>query len=319
MSKLFKLKEWLTLEEAVLHISNVLGEPATIADLYRFALDGHLTLSVDFVNHAYARKGKWVKTEQIEFELVEIDIFTGKKLDEPFSIPKNYELHVSGDDWIFLEKPIRSISGVWDLTMIGAEKLDIEHYYQQLTSGLEVTLVAIDGVFVQQGDVVCQLQTDFDDNEFQKGSKAQEKDMERYIVDKKLSKIEAQKVKAKFKEERDKYLEDRKGQPRENNYYPSGGLGDHDFVLVIRTQEITRFIQSLGDVPPSEKPLTSKERNSLLVLIGALCKEVKIDPSKRGVVTSLVTMTESLGAPLSDDTVRKIVKQIEEAVSLRNK
>ena len=38
MSKLLKLKEWLTLDEAVNHFSNVLGEPITLADLYRLAL-----------------------------------------------------------------------------------------------------------------------------------------------------------------------------------------------------------------------------------------------------------------------------------------
>ena len=35
MSKLLKLKEWLTLDEAANHISNVLGEPVTLADIYR--------------------------------------------------------------------------------------------------------------------------------------------------------------------------------------------------------------------------------------------------------------------------------------------
>ena len=73
MGKLFKLREWLTLDEAAAHISNVLGESATVADLYRFALDGYLTLSVDFVNHASARKGKWLKTEQVEFKPIEND------------------------------------------------------------------------------------------------------------------------------------------------------------------------------------------------------------------------------------------------------
>ena len=88
---------------------------------------------------------------------------------------------------------------------------------------------------------------------------------------------------------------------------------------MIRTAEVTRFIQSLENTSLLEKPLTSKERNSLLVLIGALCKEVDIDPNKRGVAPALVKMTEILGAPLTDDTVRKILKQIEDAVSLRNK
>jgi hypothetical protein len=319
MSKLFKLKAWLTLEEAVNHISTVLGESATEADLFRFALDGHLTLSVNFVNRAKARKGKWVNTSDVQFYLIENDILTGEKLENPISMPLNHELFVSDDNWIALEKPVVSISGVWDLAMVGAETLDIEHLYQQSTSGLEVTLVAIDGAFVMKGDVICQLQTDYDDNEFQTGSSAQKKDIERYIIEEKLSDEEAKKVRNKYQEDREKYLEKRKSTPRENLFYPSGGLDEHDHILVVRTEEITRFIQSLEDSPAIEKPLTSKERNSLLVLIGALCKENGIDPKKRGIAAALVAMTENLGAPLTDDTVRKILNQIEDAISLRNK
>ena len=319
MSKLFKLKAWLTLDEAVNHISTVLGESATEADLFRFALDGHLTLSVNFVNRAKARKGKWVNTSDVQFYLIENDILTGEKLENPISMPLNHELFVSDDNWIALEKPVVSISGVWDLAMVGAETLDIEHLYQQSTSGLEVTLVAIDGAFVMKGDVICQLQTDYDDNEFQTGSSAQKKDIERYIIEEKLSDEEAKKVRNKYQEDREKYLEKRKSTPRENLFYPSGGLDEHDHILVVRTEEITRFIQSLEDSPAIEKPLTSKERNSLLVLIGALCKENGIDPKKRGIAAALVAMTENLGAPLTDDTVRKILNQIEDAISLRNK
>ena len=319
MGKLFKLREWLTLDEAAAHISNVLGESATVADLYRFALDGYLTLSVDFVNHASARKGKWLKKEQVEFKLIENDLFSGEKLDIPFSMPANCEVRVSEDDWIFLEKPVVSINGVWDLPMVGAEQLDIEHNYQQLTSGLEVTLTTLDGVFVQQGDVVCQLQANFDNNEYQKGSKAQQKVMERFFSTNDVAEDEANELRAKYKEDREDYLKSRKNKPIEDNYYPAGGLGEQDFVLVIRTEEVTRFIQSLEDTSVLDKTLKSKERNSLLVLIGALCKEVNIDPNKRGVAPALVEMTEILGAPLTDDTIRKILKQIEEAVALRNK
>ncbi len=319
MSKLFKLKAWLTLDEAVNHISTVLGESATETDLLRFALDGHLTLSVNFVNHAQARKGKWVKTDDVQFYQIEKDIFTGEKLEKPISMPLNNELFVSDDNWIALEKPVGSIAGVWDLAMVGAETLDIEHLYQQSTSGLEVTLVAIDGAFVKKGDVICQLQTDFDDNEFQTGSRAEKKDLERQIFEEKLSDEEAKELRNKYQKDRTEYLEKRKNTPREDLFYPSGGLGEHDYVLVVRTEEITRFIQSLEDSPAIEKPLASKERNSLLVLIGALCKENGIDPKERGIAAAVVAMTENLGAPLADDTVRKILNQIENAVSLRYK
>ena len=97
MSKLFKLKAWLTLDEAVNHISTVLGESATEADLFRFALDGHLTLSVNFVNHAKARKGKWVNTSDVQFYLIENDPLSGEKLENPISVPLNHELLVSED------------------------------------------------------------------------------------------------------------------------------------------------------------------------------------------------------------------------------
>ncbi|MDX2470963.1 MAG: hypothetical protein QNL04_10355 [SAR324 cluster bacterium] len=313
MSKLFKLKEWLTLDEAAAHISNVLGEAATVADLYRFSLDGHLKLSVDFVNHAHARKGKWVKTEDVEFELVESCPFTGEKLDIPYDRTTNNELHVSEDDWIYLEKLVVSIDGIWDLAMIGAERLDIEHNYQQLTSGPEVTLMNLEGAFVQQGDVICQLQESFYNKPFQTDSKTATKLYEQEFLNGDDSEEDiVQKIREKHLK---KFLS---GKLNDNDYFPAGGLPD-DCVLVVRTKEITRFIQSLEDTPAQEKPLTSKERNSLLVLIGALCKEVEIDPNERGVAASLVAMTEILGAPLTDDTIRKILSQIENAIDLRSK
>ncbi|MDH5561348.1 MAG: hypothetical protein OEY59_10905 [Deltaproteobacteria bacterium] len=318
MSKLFKLKKWLTLDEAASHISNVLGEPATVADLYRFALDGHLTLSVDFVNHAKAKKGKWVKSEQVEFITWEHNIFTGEKLDIPHAYSKNNEIQVSEDDWIKLEQSVVSISGIWDLTMVGAEKLDIEHNYQQLTSVIAVTLVALEGVFVQQGDVVCQLQDRLGDNDYSEVSKDLQEGMERHITTNNLSDSEAKKLREKFNADREKYLENKKNKSKESDYYPAGGLPD-DCVLVVRTKEITRFIQSLEETPEASKPLTSKERNSLLVLIGAMSKALDVDLNERGIASYFVKLTEELGAPLTDDTIRKILNQIENAVDLRTK
>lgn len=66
MSKLFKLKEWLTVPDAARHLSIAFGEEVSEPDVLRLALDGHLKLSVNFVNHARARRGKvvsWMETE----------------------------------------------------------------------------------------------------------------------------------------------------------------------------------------------------------------------------------------------------------------
>ena len=319
MSKLFKLKEWLTLDEAANHISNLLGEPVTLADIYRLALDKYLTLSADFVNGAQARTGKFVKTEDIEFREVENHLFTGEKLETPYSTPLNNETYVSEDDWVSLDSKTVSIRGLWDLTMIGSEALDIEHYYQQETSGLEVTLTCLEGTLLRQGDVICQLQSDFDDNEYQQGSKAAKQKLEQYITSNKLTDDEIEKLRDEYQAERKAYLGGKREFECVPSYYPSGGLDEHDYVFVVKTNEVTRFIQSLEKTPPEAKPLTSKERNSLLVLLGAVCKHSDIEPSQRGIATSLVAMTELIGAPLTDDTIRKILSQIEPAIESRSK
>ena len=57
-SKLFKRKEWLTIPETVKHLSIMFGEEVTEADVFRLGLDGHLKLSVNFVNHAHAKRGE---------------------------------------------------------------------------------------------------------------------------------------------------------------------------------------------------------------------------------------------------------------------
>lgn len=63
MTKLFKLKKWLTVPDAARHLSIVFGEEVREADLLRLALDGHLKLRVNFVNHARARCGEVASIE----------------------------------------------------------------------------------------------------------------------------------------------------------------------------------------------------------------------------------------------------------------
>jgi hypothetical protein len=314
LSKLFKLKEWLTLNEAASHLSVVLGEPVALSDLYRLTLDGHITLSANFVNRAKARIGRFVKTQDIEFFLIEYDCFSGEKLDKPYYSRVNQDIRVSEDNWIQLDSDVVSIQGLWDLTMIGAEANDIEHYYQQLTSGIDVKLICLEGVCLRQGDVICQLQYTF----AIPGSKAHKEKIEKFISNNELSDDEVDRLRSEYEVKRKKYLDGKMESEREPIYFPSSSLDDHDYVLVVRTKEITRFIQSLEDTPPKEKPLTSKERNSLLLLIGALCKQLDIDPNKRGITPALVKMTQLNGASLEKDKILDILKQIGPAMESRS-
>jgi hypothetical protein len=60
MGNLFKLKEWLTIPEAAKHLAVLFGEKVAKSDVLRLALDGHLKLSVNFVNETLANTGKIV-------------------------------------------------------------------------------------------------------------------------------------------------------------------------------------------------------------------------------------------------------------------
>ncbi|MDP4835522.1 MAG: hypothetical protein NWS01_00020, partial [Burkholderiales bacterium] len=58
MSKILKLRQWVTVPEAARHLTQIMSEPVAEADVLQFALDGHIKLSVNFPNQAKARIGQ---------------------------------------------------------------------------------------------------------------------------------------------------------------------------------------------------------------------------------------------------------------------
>jgi hypothetical protein len=186
MNALLKLKEWLTVADAAKHLSTVCSEPVTEPDVLRLGLDGHLKLSTYFVNGVSARRGKVVSSKEIEVTLLPKDPTSPIPThalgilrigDIPDKLPAEVvervkdgslilvvsDLHIRDDKFVHLEDEVISIKGLWDLPLIGAERLDIEHAYQQMTGGPEVTGVVLDGAFVQdpQGQLL-QLHESFD-------------------------------------------------------------------------------------------------------------------------------------------------------------
>jgi hypothetical protein len=65
--------------------------------------------------------------------------------------------------------------------------------------------------------------------------------------------------------------------------------------------------------------LTTTERNTLLTIIAALCHFSGIEHQNRGVAGKLEKMTEEIGAPVTDDTIREVLKKIPDAVDSRRK
>lgn len=68
-----------------------------------------------------------------------------------------------------------------------------------------------------------------------------------------------------------------------------------------------------------DRPLATRERNTLLTIIAALCEHSAINVNERGVACEISCLTEKIGAPVSDDTVRQWLKKIPEALATRGK
>lgn len=68
-----------------------------------------------------------------------------------------------------------------------------------------------------------------------------------------------------------------------------------------------------------DKPLGVHARNSYLIIISALCNYSDIKIAERGAATEIAKMTEEIGAPVSDDTVRRILSQMPDALASRKK
>lgn len=317
MNKLFKLKEWLTIEEAALHLTSVMGESVLEKDIYRLGLDGHLKLSVNFVNHAKARIGKFISEAEVVWEeRFNLQYFNKAYDNVPHVKKYTRSLKIDEGRYLDFEKKIHTIDGVWDLTLIGGERLDVEHLYLSLASGPEVSLMNLDGAFVERKNVIAQLMESFDKNEYQPGSKAREEQLEDHIERNEIPKAKATKLRQQFKKDRSKYLDRKAAQDSNENYYQLSGLPD-DSLLVVKTSALIEFTNSLEASSMAEKPLNTKERYTLLTIIAALCGNCGIDYNKRGITSEIQQLMETSGTPISDETIRKVLKQINEAVDSR--
>ena len=166
---------------------------------------------------------------------------------------------------------VEVISGVWDLEMLGAEILDLEHEWQQLTGGPEVELVILDGTFVRKFDgEIYQLQESMDQNEYVSGSLAQLENLKKYIEANNLKKEEADKLIAKHAEKRKLYIDKRATRPFSEDYYPAGGL-PKDGVLVVRTEALMELQNQIaGQKNCSADDLSPRTEKAYLNTIGAL-------------------------------------------------
>ena len=71
---------------------------------------------------------------------------------------------------------------------------------------------------------------------------------------------------------------------------------------------------------PDEKPLSTNERNTLLVIIAALCSEAKIDYKKPAKAAGMILHTaDSMGLKIGETTIERHLKKIPDALEARMK
>lgn len=316
MSKLLKLKEWLTLDESISYISKALDEPITRADLFRLALDKHIVMSVNFVNGATARLGKLVSVDDVVFETLESVLLPGD-IPQPFCYPSNGEIHILENDYLRLNSLISSIRGVWDLTLLGSEAIDLEYLYHQEKSNLEVTLIGLEGVFVCRENEYAQLLTDYDNNEYQVGSRAYCNGIEESLskLDKSPSELEV--AREKYKAERKEYLQKRETQSYESRYFPSGGLEEHDYVFVLRMSELNRFLSSLKepDELTTHKNHTSEETKLRALGLMAYALSEKVNSLKYSGRPNAKQINEALKTICCDLNIDSISSEIQRDIT----
>lgn len=334
MSKLLKLKKYFTVVDAARYLSKSLEVPVSVADIYELALDNELTVSVRLIDQAYAIVGQYVSGKGCDTSAYPIDVnpATNEALDEPYIINLDDELKVSHDKWLVFDKQVRVIDGIWDLAMIGMELHKVKELYQEAIDGPSPQINVINGFYLQEEERIYQLQSVLPLLSNEDNHAALEAKLDSLLKSKGLTARDIlnggnpYSLECLSDDELEEFMELTFAQAQEESGDEEGGcnylpLEEHSYQFVIRTAEISRFLQALEGEPLDQdtKSLLARERNTLLALIGVLCEEASIDISARGISTSIEAMTQRAGVPISNGTIKKIVDQVDDAMERRRK
>lgn len=74
-----------------------------------------------------------------------------------------------------------------------------------------------------------------------------------------------------------------------------------------------------GQPAKVDRPLHTRQRRTLLTIIAALCAHAGIDYKARGAAQRIRSAAELVGAPIDDDTIDKVLKEIPDALETRMK
>lgn len=289
MKKLFKLKEWLTLEETSRRLTTSFQESVSAADCLQLALDGHIKISALIEKSRYGVLCKKDGTSN-DFLSGFVDSMkkSGKFTDE---IIKSAEESVySFPDEIKLRKygnVFRLRDGVYDLPMIGAERLDVLHLCSILQGREPATFICLDGPFLNHNDEFINIIEPFNDERIE-------------------WKVDFGVKSGFFDKKNDQFID-------ESNYhtafYPADGLRDVEFVF--RRENIEAFENSHVENGDEN---TSVTLNGCLEVIGTMLDALKNTPLKGKRWTQ-----DALKSEMTDKSPSLSSRSIDDYFSLANK
>lgn len=281
MSKLFKLKKWVTMEEAAKRLTSSLLEEVTEADILRLALDDRIQLSLMLHNGVPCLPGYKVKfslPENMKNHSFWLDKY-GKEENSnelrAFCMVENEELTIAK-----FRTEEGNVGGLVRLIMEDWGRWCIEDRYQKLCG-----FPALDrsecfgGLYVEGGN----------ENLFWLGETE------------------------KNDTSSDRFLSIKE--------FPS------DATLVIEVESIQKFEQSLTDDSQDatkkndlDKPLGSRERDTLLAIIAALCEDAGFDYKKHAKTAGIIQSTaDGMGVSIGETTIEGHLKKIPDALRTRMK
>lgn len=298
-SKKLKLRTILRPYEAADYLSKKLSEKFYEYDLYAAALNQQIKLSLLVRGHVNYLKCKLVKP------ISEFEIF-----DTNFERPNDLEI---GSDPIF------------DLAMIGLEVDYLKRLYQDQKQDYldecKAEQIEYSFCFIKDNSIAL-IYEDYDSNPKLEGSWAwYESSQAAYSS----QQIEGYSSIYDAHVDINRKLRDEMFKKHKRIEFCAHDLIESpepitDNQLVVTIDRLDKFAEFLLDEP--EKPaiqLSSKERNTLLVLIATMCKQADFDWTERGVAGAIEAATEEMGTRVSDDTIRNILKQIPDALESRQK
>ena len=293
-----KLKRYLSINDATSYLSAALEEQVSVADIYELSLEGHLAISIRLTNQAYAKK------VSLDPERDRID---GAHQVEPVLAEE-------------VDEQVHIFNGIYDLAMFGEERFELRKLYQREVEGDSPVLSELSGFYVKHEGCIYKLLESLPVTKSEESQISKEARLESLLKSKGLtSQSQFDDPLTIFENlsvneiEQVAELISPFNDGVNNSSIP---LDRHSYQLVLKTTELQSLISQINNSSVSdiseEKPIHPPEKRSYLKLISMFLKQHGFDLAKKGNTTALSTMLEQADLSLCDNTVRKILSEVED-------